>query len=380
MTEPREIAPSAEEVLPGLWHWRISNSTIGGPTSSSQALLTREGLVLIDPVHLDERALGALPRPTATLLTARCHQRSAWRYRRELGAEVWLRVLRSSRVYMRFAEFWFEFVKGMPELGAGRGSRDIVARWGELYGKLFEQLVGCPGVATRRHRPVFPWLSLYPLAPVGSASMWPGQSILSMWMAGLQSMMPGGRGGDGSPDAGSLLGEVMGETIGKAFASGLPGMLPPAELARHTRDVYRRFHDALPAIYRLFYSAGLDALSEFLGRVREAGLDTIASKPLREIYRSWWTANENAFLRLFQTPEFGRAVNEVMARSLQLKARSEDLAAEWCRKAAIPARADFDELVATVHELRRQVRRQAEEIESLQERRPAAAAPRRSRR
>jgi hypothetical protein len=90
MTEPREIAPAAEEVVPGLWHWRISNSNIGGHTSSSQALLTREGLVLIDPVRLDDAALGALPRPMATLLTARCHQRAAWRYRRDLGAEVWL--------------------------------------------------------------------------------------------------------------------------------------------------------------------------------------------------------------------------------------------------------------------------------------------------
>ena len=90
MTEPREIAPAAEEVAPGLWHWRISNSNIGGHVSSSQALLTREGCVLVDPVRLDDAALGALPRPTATLLTARCHQRAAWRYRDELGAEVWL--------------------------------------------------------------------------------------------------------------------------------------------------------------------------------------------------------------------------------------------------------------------------------------------------
>ena len=90
MTEPREIAPAAEEVAPGLWTWSISNSNIGGHISSSQALLTREGCVLIDPVRLDDAALGALPRPTAILLTARCHQRAAWRYRRELGAQVWL--------------------------------------------------------------------------------------------------------------------------------------------------------------------------------------------------------------------------------------------------------------------------------------------------
>jgi hypothetical protein len=90
MTEPREIAVAAEDVAPGLWTWSISNSNIGGHISSSQALLTREGCVLIDPVRLDDAALAALPRPIAVLLTARCHQRAAWRYRRELGAEVWL--------------------------------------------------------------------------------------------------------------------------------------------------------------------------------------------------------------------------------------------------------------------------------------------------
>ena len=46
--------------------------------------------VFIDPVRLAAEVLAALPKPDAVVLTARCHQRSAWRYRRELGAEVWL--------------------------------------------------------------------------------------------------------------------------------------------------------------------------------------------------------------------------------------------------------------------------------------------------
>ena len=90
MSEPREIAAAADEIAAGLWHWRISNSAIGGHVSSSQALMTLDGCVLVDPVGLDASALAALPRPMATLLTARCHQRAAWRYRSELGAEVWL--------------------------------------------------------------------------------------------------------------------------------------------------------------------------------------------------------------------------------------------------------------------------------------------------
>ncbi len=90
MTEPREIAGAAREVRPGLWHWQIHNSAIGGYVSSSHAVMTSEGCMLIDPVRLDGDALAALPRPMAVLLTARCHQRAAWRYRREIGAEVWL--------------------------------------------------------------------------------------------------------------------------------------------------------------------------------------------------------------------------------------------------------------------------------------------------
>lgn len=90
MSEPREVAATADEVLPGLWHWRVSNSGIGGHVSSSHAVLTREGCVLVDPVRLDDAALASVPRPVATVLTARCHQRAAWRYRSELGAEVWL--------------------------------------------------------------------------------------------------------------------------------------------------------------------------------------------------------------------------------------------------------------------------------------------------
>ena len=90
MTEPLEIAKQIEVVADGVYHWRIHNSAIGGAISSSHAVQDGAELVLIDPVRLAADALASLPRPTAVALTARCHQRSAWRYRSELGAQVWL--------------------------------------------------------------------------------------------------------------------------------------------------------------------------------------------------------------------------------------------------------------------------------------------------
>jgi hypothetical protein len=90
MSEPREIAGHVEEVVPGLYHWRVRNSAIGGGISSSHALVDEDGSVFVDPVRLADAALAELPSPHAILLTARCHQRSAWRYRAVFGADVWL--------------------------------------------------------------------------------------------------------------------------------------------------------------------------------------------------------------------------------------------------------------------------------------------------
>lgn len=89
MSEPPETAAHAEPIVEGVWHWSVANSAIGGATSSSQALALDDGCVLIDPIRLDVDELGSLPRPNAIVLTAKCHQRSAWRYRSTFGAEVW---------------------------------------------------------------------------------------------------------------------------------------------------------------------------------------------------------------------------------------------------------------------------------------------------
>ena len=88
MTEPREIADMIERVTEGVWHWRIHNGNIGGAISSSHAVVADGGCVLIDPVRLSADALAALPAPTAILLNAKTHQRSSWRYRRELGIRL----------------------------------------------------------------------------------------------------------------------------------------------------------------------------------------------------------------------------------------------------------------------------------------------------
>jgi glyoxylase-like metal-dependent hydrolase (beta-lactamase superfamily II) len=90
MSEPRTIATSVEEVVPGLFHWHIEDERIGGYTSAAHALRVGDRTVLVDPLPLVEDELERLAPFEAIVLTAACHQRASWRYRRQLGVPVWL--------------------------------------------------------------------------------------------------------------------------------------------------------------------------------------------------------------------------------------------------------------------------------------------------
>jgi glyoxylase-like metal-dependent hydrolase (beta-lactamase superfamily II) len=89
VSESPIVAEHADPVLPGLWTWTIQDPRIGGFASSSHALATGAGLLLIDPHRLREDALAELGEVSAILLTCGPHQRSAWHYRRELGVPVY---------------------------------------------------------------------------------------------------------------------------------------------------------------------------------------------------------------------------------------------------------------------------------------------------
>lgn len=88
MAEPPAVAERAEEVVPGVWRWAVANTNIGGAESTAHAVGGDGGVVLVDPIRLAREELERLGPVAAVCITAQCHQRSAWRYRRELGVPV----------------------------------------------------------------------------------------------------------------------------------------------------------------------------------------------------------------------------------------------------------------------------------------------------
>lgn len=89
MSESQAVAEAALEIVPGVWYWAVEDERIGGYWGSSHAV---DG-VLVDPHQLAADALAAIGDVHAVVLTTTSHQRSAWRYRRELGVPVFLPAL-----------------------------------------------------------------------------------------------------------------------------------------------------------------------------------------------------------------------------------------------------------------------------------------------
>ena len=88
MSEPETKAERVEPVVAGVWRWHVWDDRIGFE-SDAYAVAGDDGLVLIDPLPLEQKSLTGLGPVAAICLTAACHQRSAWRYREMFGVKVY---------------------------------------------------------------------------------------------------------------------------------------------------------------------------------------------------------------------------------------------------------------------------------------------------
>ncbi|MEW6298100.1 MAG: MBL fold metallo-hydrolase [Thermodesulfobacteriota bacterium] len=88
MSEPKAVAQQVDEVVPGVWRWFVHDDRIDYE-SDAHAVVDNGRVVLIDPLPVAEEALRRLGTVEAICLTAKCHQRSAWRYRRQFGVPVY---------------------------------------------------------------------------------------------------------------------------------------------------------------------------------------------------------------------------------------------------------------------------------------------------
>jgi glyoxylase-like metal-dependent hydrolase (beta-lactamase superfamily II) len=87
MSEPKTVAKTLDEVAPGLFHYSVHDERIDH-VSDAFALVERGKAVLVDPLPIDDASLARLGAVEAIIIATPSHQRSAWRYRRQLKVKV----------------------------------------------------------------------------------------------------------------------------------------------------------------------------------------------------------------------------------------------------------------------------------------------------
>ena len=88
MSEPKTMARSVTEVVPGLFHYTIEDERIK-TQSHGYALVAYGKVALIDPLPLDPAQIARLGKVETIVIGTPSHQRSAWAYRRDHQAKVY---------------------------------------------------------------------------------------------------------------------------------------------------------------------------------------------------------------------------------------------------------------------------------------------------
>ena len=87
MPEPEATPRLVGEILPGIFRFTLHDDRIDFQ-SDCYCLRNQGRVVLIDPLPLSREDLNRLGQVEAICLTASCHERSAWRLRRQLNIQV----------------------------------------------------------------------------------------------------------------------------------------------------------------------------------------------------------------------------------------------------------------------------------------------------
>lgn len=88
MPESKGTATLMGEIFPRLYRWTMYDDRIGFQRDS-YAVIENDRVILIDPLPMRKQDLSRLGIVEAICLTASCHERSAWRYRRLLNVPVY---------------------------------------------------------------------------------------------------------------------------------------------------------------------------------------------------------------------------------------------------------------------------------------------------
>ncbi len=290
---------------------------------------------------------------------------------RGLGNTVLGRIQNAVDFYNQLLTFWGQAFSRLEDLPRGEPLkadhiRDLQEKWLDDYQKVMESLWSVAPTDVQETAKTF-WSTVR----TATGSAWSFMDPVFENLEQVPELMKKAALGDTG-----ALGEMAGlfrknyeATIGRSALAPTPGFF--GDLVKRVQqafDAYYEFNSILQEYMTLFYNTGLTSQQKVMARLQEFTGREVTPETLRELYRVWWTSNEDTYSELFHSKEFTTLLNKVVRHGLLFRKRLDALSDEVFRFTNLPTRTDMDEVYQAVYQLRREVRRQGKTIRDLEKR------------
>ncbi len=290
-----------------------------------------------------------------------------------LGPETFLKMFSSADIYMQLFAWWMNLFQRFQDVVSGEETMGP-----EVYEKLFQEWSrGYEEIIKKIFAVAFPqswqWIAEIYSGEIPRMEAEAVMRFWEPWWEFSQSMLKRWQKGERmTPE------QVAGisEEWKRAYERSVGRMLrvPAMGYYREAVEKFDRLLDSLMEFnlvvvdfYASLGSAGdvaIKKLQERLAEMQTSG-EGEQLKSFRDLYRLWWQTNEDVYVETFRTEEFSRLLGQLVEKGMEFRSSLQTFIEEIAKDLPFPNRSEMNHLYKTIHELKREVRRQKKELEKL---------------
>ena len=287
-----------------------------------------------------------------------------------LGRTVFERITRATKMYFGVLDFWVKFLNIASEVTGGKpispeALDELRKQWMQHYESIMEALWGAipsPQVqdmvkafsSSTGTAADYTWRSFEPV--VKNLSLLPGI---------FQKVAAGDTGA--VADLGGLFTANYEQTMGKALLAPTLGYFREfQERLNKTLYAYGKYATARTAFLSFLYTTGTNAAEKVFQRFTAFHLQEITPETFRDLYRLWWSTNEEVYQEVFRSKEFIDLSRQMVEQGLLFRKWLDELSDQFLKFTSIPSKKDMDEIYLAIYETKKESREQRKRIADLE--------------
>ncbi len=294
-----------------------------------------------------------------------------------IGPDTFVKMYQSADTYTKFFSFWIElyrkFMESIPQQWQGEWKperfEEFWKAWVEQYRQLVDNVFAAAVPEPLR------WIThVY----TGEVPLLAADLLFKLWSPWTEFGAETLARPPVPTDAGTGMSSIIEfyDRWRKAYEASLGKLLRAPGLG-YFRESYEKLMGGIDSLVEFnivladfngaLYQAGVAAMQKLLEKLGESMAAGEYPSTFREFYEQWWKTNEDIYEDLFRTEEFGKLLGQIVHRGMQFRKAYHEFLEEVVKQLdlPVPTRSEMDNLYKTVYELRKTVRKQARELESL---------------